>query len=115
MKDLALYQQVFQLHQVTRDEFRKSFQFYLDHPEITKPLIDSVLARGNRLRMESYSTPPSHTDSVKKPPVVMPVVSGAPIVAPVVPIGHPGPPPGFIHRPKTAPDTKRKILGDGKP
>src|ERR1700722_648605 len=32
MEMLRLYDQVFRLHEVSREEFRKSYQYYLDHP-----------------------------------------------------------------------------------
>jgi hypothetical protein len=116
MKDLGLYQQVFQLHHVSRDDFRKSFQFYLDHPDITKTLIDSVLARGNRLRMESYTTPPAHADSTKKSPVPLPGASGVPSVVPGVPAIHPNLPPNFPHKPVVNPGAKGKPADPkGKP
>jgi len=66
MKTLKLYQQVFQLHQVTLEEFRKSYQYYMERPDVAKVMIDSVLARGNRLRADAYSHP--ITDTVKKSP-----------------------------------------------
>ena len=58
METLKLYEEVFRLHKVSRDEFRKSFQFYQERPDITRPMFDSLLARGNRARMENYSRPP---------------------------------------------------------
>lgn len=57
MENLRLYEQVFRLHQVTREEFRKSYQYYLDHPALNQVLFDSLISRGNRLRTESYSRP----------------------------------------------------------
>jgi hypothetical protein len=57
MENLRLYEQVFLLHQVTREEFRKSYQYYLDHPALNQVLFDSLISRGNRLRTESYSRP----------------------------------------------------------
>jgi hypothetical protein len=56
-EDLRLYQQVFLLHGVSRDEFRKSFKYYEDRPDLIRTMFDSVLSRGNRLRTESYSKP----------------------------------------------------------
>jgi Domain of unknown function (DUF4296) len=56
-EDLRLYQQVFQLHGISRDEFRKSFQYYEDRPDLFRTLLDSMLSRGNRLRTESYNKP----------------------------------------------------------
>jgi hypothetical protein len=56
-ENLKLYDEVFRLHNVSREEFRKSYQYYLDHPEVAQTLFDSLLARGNRLRSEAYSHP----------------------------------------------------------
>jgi hypothetical protein len=57
MEDLRLYQQVFQLHAVSRDEFRKSFQYYETRPDLMRTMLDTLIARGNRLRTESYNKP----------------------------------------------------------
>jgi hypothetical protein len=56
-EDLRLYQQVFRMHQVSRDEFRKSLQYYEDRPELIRTVFDTLLSRGNRLRTEIYSRP----------------------------------------------------------
>jgi len=58
METLKLYEQVFRLHNVSRDQFRKSFQYYLGRPDLTRPLFDSLLTRGNQLRQERYKNPP---------------------------------------------------------
>lgn len=73
-EDLRLYDQVFRLHGITREDFRKSYRFYQDHPDITRILFDSLLARGNRLRTESYNKP-------APPPVVTPPATPAPAPA----------------------------------
>jgi hypothetical protein len=57
MEDLRLYQQVFRLHQISREDFRKSFKYYEDRPGLIRTVFDSLLSRGNRLRTESYSRP----------------------------------------------------------
>lgn len=62
---LKLYEEVFRLHQVSREEFRKSFTYYQQHPELTRNVFDSILAQGNRQRTESYSRPSLTTP---KPP-----------------------------------------------
>lgn len=69
MENLRLYEQVFRLHQVSREEFRKSYQYYLDHPSLNQILFDSLISRGNRLRTESYSRPvPTHPFPVTPAP-----------------------------------------------
>jgi hypothetical protein len=60
METLRLYQKVFQLHKVSLEDFKKSMHFYLDHPDMTRSLFDTVINRGNRQRTESFkSTPPA--------------------------------------------------------
>ena len=36
------YQQVYSIHKVTKEEFRKSFEFYRSHPSLLKDLMDSI-------------------------------------------------------------------------
>ncbi len=55
LKTLQLYAQVFQLHQVSREDFRKSFQFYSERPDLTRELFDSVQALGGRDRAAPLS------------------------------------------------------------
>ncbi len=45
-----LYDQVFQVHHTTKEEFLKSYKFYLSRPDITKVMLDSLAARSNRSR-----------------------------------------------------------------
>jgi uncharacterized protein DUF4296 len=83
METLKLYQQVFTLHKVSRDEFRESFQYYLGRPDLTRPVFDSLLAQGNRLRADSYRnpTPVSPTPSVT--PVIPKTIVPGPMSRPV--------------------------------
>jgi hypothetical protein len=39
------YQQVLQLHKVSEEQFKKSFQYYQSNPEQLKPLLDSLQKR----------------------------------------------------------------------
>ena len=59
IETLKLYEEVFRLHKVSREAFRKSFQFYQGRPDITRTMFDSLLAKGNRARIENYTRPPS--------------------------------------------------------
>ncbi|HTQ29113.1 MAG TPA: DUF4296 domain-containing protein [Puia sp.] len=58
---MKLYDEVFALHHISRKDFDKSFQFYLDHPDITTVMFDSISARANRMRTEVYRTRPVKT------------------------------------------------------
>jgi hypothetical protein len=48
-----LYEKVFQVNKVTKDEFIKSYKYYLSRPDITKVLFDSLAIRANR-RKDAY-------------------------------------------------------------
>lgn len=66
---MKLYQQVFTVHQVERDEFYKSYQYYQAHPDKSKMLIDSLTARQTRLQ-NPPPTPTLKKDSVLQKPVI---------------------------------------------
>jgi hypothetical protein len=105
METLKLYKTVFQLNKVSRDEFRESYQFYLGRPDLTRSIFDSLLSRGNRLRMESYRMP----QPVATVPPVMPTVP-TPQTVPSAPVRNPGTP---VFRPGSNPVPPGR--GAGKP
>ncbi|PWT74774.1 MAG: hypothetical protein C5B59_10410 [Bacteroidetes bacterium] len=51
---MELYDQVFRIHHTTKEDFDKSFQFYLAHPDITKEMFDSLSVKANRRRGDVY-------------------------------------------------------------
>lgn len=107
LENLRLYEQVLRLHQVSREEFRKSYQYYLDHPAINQVLFDSVASRGIRERTESYSRSlPFH------PP---PPQTGQGAHNPVLPFRSPGAPVKFPpSRPNARDSAAKYILHPGK-
>jgi len=40
--------QVFKIHKVSKEEFYKSFEFYLNHREMLKDMLDTMLVRQNK-------------------------------------------------------------------
>lgn len=62
IENLKQYERVFQIHKITREEFVRSFKFYLSHPEINQVLFDTMAARANRRRNEVYT---GNTDTAK--------------------------------------------------
>jgi hypothetical protein len=50
----ANYERVFKVHHVTKEEFFKSYNYYLQHPDKNKILMDTVVAYANRQRAELY-------------------------------------------------------------
>ncbi|HLK29163.1 MAG TPA: DUF4296 domain-containing protein [Puia sp.] len=57
LETLKLYDQIFQLHHITKEEFQKSYQFYISRPDIFKIVIDSISAQGNRRMRDVYQAP----------------------------------------------------------
>ncbi|MEO5683846.1 MAG: DUF4296 domain-containing protein [Chitinophagaceae bacterium] len=67
---MKIYQQVFDFNKTSMGEFKKSYHFYMTHPDITKVIFDSITARASRERIELYKPKP---DSAKQAP---PAVKG---------------------------------------
>ena len=42
---LNMYEQIFQLHKTTKEEFKKSLIFYKSHPSILKVMMDSLTSK----------------------------------------------------------------------
>lgn len=49
-----LYEQVMSLHNITKDQFKRSYDYYASRPKENKVLFDSLAARANRRIQESY-------------------------------------------------------------
>jgi len=56
-KRSELYQTVFKIHHISKEQFRESFQFYQSRPDLLKPILDSLQSQNNRL---------TKTDSLKR-------------------------------------------------
>lgn len=110
LEHLRLYEQVLQLHEISKEKFKKSYQYYLDNPETNAILYDSLVAQGNRLRTEAYNHPgyktptppatPAATPAVTPPPVpnIPPRGRGIPIIRPFIK-------PDTAHGKRTKPDS----------
>lgn len=43
-----LYQQLFRIHKISKEDFQKSLRFYESHPQLLKPVLDSLQKRSER-------------------------------------------------------------------
>jgi hypothetical protein len=55
-KAAEFYEQVFRINDVTRDEFIKSYKFYLGRPDLSKIMFDSISSRADRMRNDLYKS-----------------------------------------------------------
>ena len=49
-----LYDEVFQIHKINKDQFIKSYKYYLNRPDLNKLMFDSLAVRGSRERDTMY-------------------------------------------------------------
>ncbi len=56
---MKIYQQVFDLNGTSMSEFKKSYQYYMAHPDITKIMFDSIAAKATRQRADLYKPKPA--------------------------------------------------------
>ena len=47
-KHADLYQQLFQIHKISKEDFQKSLRFYESHPQLFRPVLDSLQKRSER-------------------------------------------------------------------
>lgn len=67
LETMKLYQQVFQVHHITRDEFEKSYQFYVSRPDLMKIIYDSLFAYSSKQRVEIYKSISKPKSTFKQP------------------------------------------------
>ena len=60
-----LYAQVFAIHGITKDQFIKSYKFYMSRPDISRVMFDSLASQANQQREDMYKPKPQPADSVK--------------------------------------------------
>lgn len=69
---MKVYQQVFDLNRTSLVEFKKSYSFYMEHPNISKVMFDSISVKANRQHAEIYN---QKKDSLKPAAPAIPVSS----------------------------------------
>jgi Domain of unknown function (DUF4296) len=68
VESVRLQQQIFTVHEVSKDEFYKSYDFYKTHPDLMQPLLDSMINKATRdkyvtTRLGNTGTSPPQADT----------------------------------------------------
>jgi hypothetical protein len=63
-KSTYLYDEVFKIHKTDKSQFEKSVSFYNLHPDLLKPVVDSLEKRKARVSNEYYK-PSKSSDSLR--------------------------------------------------
>jgi hypothetical protein len=58
-----LQQQVFSIHKITKEQFYRSFDYYKEHAETFKVMLDSMVTQGYRNR--TISVPPTTSPGIQ--------------------------------------------------
>lgn len=58
LEKFNLYESVFQIHKVSKDDFIKSYKYYLSRPDLAKVMFDSMTVKAERKKNESYKAAP---------------------------------------------------------
>ncbi len=64
-ENAKLQKQVFATHNITREVFYKSLDYYKAHPNLMKTLLDSVIVKANRDKVSNIVTDPK-LDSLRR-------------------------------------------------
>jgi len=65
-ESIRLYDEIFQIYKITREQFKTSFNYYTSRPDLFRPIIDSLAKR----KIEPLHIRPAHPvrkDSLVKP------------------------------------------------
>ena len=65
-ESVKLYEEIFHIHGITKEQFKKSLDYYSAQPDRIKPILDSLGKRQNSFSSPSgYPTPPQPAHKLK--------------------------------------------------
>jgi hypothetical protein len=67
-ESIRLYDEIFRIHKITREQFKTSFNYYTSQPDLFRPIIDSLAKR----KIEPAHIRPRHP--VRKDTLVKPLL-----------------------------------------
>lgn len=77
-ESIRMYQQVFGIHKISKEQFEKSISWYRDNPERLKVIMDSIQNHNKIIPKEATSVPVIPVDTANKPQVA-PVQPAEPV------------------------------------
>jgi hypothetical protein len=72
VEKMKIYRQVCDLNGVSLDAFKKSYLYYMDHPDMAKTMFDSISAKASRQRADMYKPAPAIVAPVPVKPGLRP-------------------------------------------
>jgi hypothetical protein len=65
-ESVRLYDEIFRLHKITADEFKKSLAYYSSRPDLLGPIIDSLATRKNEFTSPGVDRPINDSAKIKR-------------------------------------------------
>jgi hypothetical protein len=56
LENIKLQNKIFSFYHISREDFYKSYDFYIDHPELMGVLMDSMIAKQNRTKLQTQKS-----------------------------------------------------------
>jgi hypothetical protein len=63
-ESVKLYEEIFYIHKITREQFKRSFDYYTSRPDLFRPIIDSLSKR--KISTQPFPVHPISRDSLVK-------------------------------------------------
>jgi hypothetical protein len=63
VENMKMQQKIFSMHNITKEDFYKSYNYYCSQPDLMRTLLDSIVARGERDRIKMIEI---HSGGIKK-------------------------------------------------
>ena len=66
-ESMKLYEEIFHLHKISRDQFKRSLAYYSSQPDLLRPIIDSLAKRKSEFMFPPTGAHAFPADSSNKP------------------------------------------------
>ncbi|MEO7768089.1 MAG: DUF4296 domain-containing protein [Ferruginibacter sp.] len=67
LENIKLQNKIFALHNISRADYYKSYEYYLSHTDLMKTILDTMIARGERDRTKIVEQHFDHNATVIRP------------------------------------------------
>jgi Domain of unknown function (DUF4296) len=67
VENAKMQQQIFDLYKITKEEFYKSYTYYLAHGDLIKPLLDTIINKASIEKYSKYNTRQRSDSAILQP------------------------------------------------
>jgi len=63
-ESIKLYEEIFQIHKISREQFKNSLDYYTSRPELLRPILDSLAKKKDNTPPFYFHNKPAGRDSM---------------------------------------------------